>query len=68
MPPEAAAVMEAIGEIVEAGKNGEEIDIDKLFDVIEEQFPDKKDTIEPYREIIKDLDLEQLSTLISVGE
>ncbi len=68
MPPEAAAIMEAIGEIVEAGKNGEEIDIDKLFDVIEEQFPDKKDTIEPYREIIKDLDLEQLSTLISVGE
>ena len=53
MPPEAAAIMEAIGEMAEAAKNGEEIDVDKLIDVIEEQFPDKKDTIEPYREIIK---------------
>lgn len=55
MPPEAAAIMEAIGEMAEAAKNGEEIDADKLIDVIEEQFPDKKDTIEPYREIIKTL-------------
>ena len=53
MPPEAAAIMEAIGEMAEAAKNGEQIDVDKLIDVIEEQFPDKKDTIEPYREIIK---------------
>ena len=53
MPPEAAAIMEAIGEMAEAAKNGEQIDVDKLIDVVEEQFPDKKDTIEPYREIIK---------------
>ena len=39
--------------MAEAAKNGEQIDVDKLIDVIEEQFPDKKDTIEPYREIIK---------------
>lgn len=53
MPPEVAAVMEAVGGIAEAAKNGEPIDVDKLIDVIEEQFPDKKDDIEPYREMIK---------------
>ena len=58
MPPEVTAIMEAIGEIAEAAKNGGPIDVDKLIDVIEEQFPDKKEEIEPYREMIKML-LEQ---------
>ena len=53
--PETAAIMEAIGQIVEAAQNGEEVDIDKLFDVIEEQFPDKKEEIEYYREKIKQM-------------
>ena len=55
MPPEAAAVMEAIGQIIEAAQNGEEVDIDKLFEVIEEQFPDKKEEIESSREMIRQM-------------
>ena len=55
MSPEAAAIMEALGEFIEAAKNGEEVDISKLFDVIEEQFPDKKEEIESSREMITQL-------------
>lgn len=55
MPPEAAAMMDMITEIVNAARNGEEIDIDKMFDTIEEQFPDKKEEIEVSREMIKQM-------------
>ena len=68
MPPETAAIMGAVMEIVEAAKNGEEVDIDKLFDVIEEQLPDKKEEIEAAKETIKGMDIEQLKTLFAVDE
>ena len=68
MPPEFTAVMEAIGEIVRAAENGEEVDIDALFDVIEEQFPDKKDEIEPYREMVKQVNPEDLVAMFGAGE
>ena len=55
MPPEAAAMMEMIMGVVEAARNGEEVDIDKLFDTIEEQFPDKKEQIEASREMIEQM-------------
>ncbi len=55
MPPEAAAMMEMIMEIVNVAQNGEEIDIDNMFDTIEEQFPDKKEEIDASREMIKQL-------------
>ncbi len=55
MPPEAAAMMEMITEIIQAAQNGEEIDIDKMFDTLEEQFPEKKEEIEAYREMIKQM-------------
>ncbi len=55
MPPEAEAIMNMITEIVKAAQNGEEIDIDKLFDTIEEQFPEQKEEIEASREMIKQL-------------
>jgi hypothetical protein len=68
MPPEAAALMNVVMEIAEAAKNGEEVDIDKLFDAIGEQFPDKKDAIEPYREMIKQMDPEMLQQMLTPQE
>ena len=68
MPPEAAAILEAITEIAEAAQNGEEIDIDKLFDTLAEQFPDKKDEFESYREMIKQMDPEQLKQMLAPQE
>lgn len=68
MPPEAAALLDVIMEIAEAARNGEEIDIDKLFDTIGEQFPEKKDEIEPYREMIKQMDPEQLKQMLAPQE
>ena len=68
MPPEAAALMNTIMEIAEAAQNGEEIDIDKLFDSICEQFPDKKDEMESYREMIKQMDPEQLKQMFDPQE
>jgi len=68
MPPEAAAILEAIMEIAEAAQNGEEIDTDKLFDALIEQFPDKKDEIESYREMIKQMDPEQLKQMLTPQE
>ena len=68
MPPEAAAILDAIMEIAEAAKNGEEIDIDKLFDTIGEQFPEKKEEIESYREMIKQMDPEQLKQMLAPQE
>lgn len=55
MPPEVTAIMSMIMEIVEAARNGEEVDIDMLFDTIEEQFPDKKEEIEASREMVKQM-------------
>lgn len=55
MPPEVTAIMSMIMEIVEAARNGEEVDIDMLFDTIEEQFPDKKEEIEAFREMVKQM-------------
>ncbi len=63
MPPEAAAIMEAITEIAKAAQNGEEVNIDKLFNTLAEQFPDKKDEFENYREMIKQMDPEQLKQM-----
>lgn len=68
MPPEAAALLEAVTEIAEAARNGEEIDPDKLFDAICEQFPDKKDAIEGYREMIKQMDPELLKQMLTPQE
>lgn len=68
MPPEAAAIMEAIMEIAEAARNGEEVDIDKLFDTLAEQFPDQKEEIESYREMIKQMDPEQLTQMLAPRE
>ena len=68
MPPEAAAIWAAIMEIVEAARNGKEIDPDKLFDTLIEQFPDKKDEIESYREMIKQMDPEQLEQMFAPQE
>ncbi len=68
MPPEAATLMNVVMEIAEAAKNGEEVDIDKLFDAIGEQFPDKKDAIEPYREMIKQMDPEMLQQMLTPQE
>ena len=68
MPPEATALLDAIMEIAEAAQNGEEVDIDKLFDTICEQFPEKKDEIENYREMIKQMDPEQLTEMFASQE
>ena len=68
MPPEAAAILEALTEAVEAARNGKEVDIDKLFDAICEQFPEKKDEIESYREMIKQMDPEQLKQMFADQE
>ena len=54
--------------IVKAAENGEEVDIDELFDVIEEQLPDKKEEFEAAKETIKGMDVEQLKTLFAVDE
>ena len=55
-------------EIAEAAQNGGEVDIDKLFDAIGEQFPEKKDEIEPYREMIKQMDPEMLIQMLTPQE
>ena len=68
MPPEGAALLGVIMEIAEAAQNGEEVDIDKLFDAIGEQFPEKKDEIEPYREMIKQMDPELLQQMLAPQE
>lgn len=68
IPPEAAAILQAITEIFEAAQSGEEIDPDKLFDSLIEQFPDKKDEIESYREMIKQMDPEQIKQMLSFQE
>ena len=68
MPPEAAALLDVIMEIAESARNGEEVDIDKLFDAIGEQFPEKKDEIEPYREMIKQMDPELLQQMLAPQE
>ena len=68
MPPEGAAVLGVIMEIAEAAQNGEEVDIDKLFDTLGEQFPEKKEEFEASREMIRNMDPEQLRTMFSVGE
>ena len=68
MPPEGAALLNVIMEIAEAAKNGEAVDIDKLFDAIGEQFPEKKDEIEPYREMIKQMDPELLQQMLAPQE
>ena len=68
MPPEAAALLNVITEIAEAAQNGEEVDIDKLFDTIGEQFPEKKDEIEPYREMVKQMDPELLKQMFAPQE
>ena len=68
MPPEGAALLGVIMEIAEAAQNGGEVDIDKLFDAIGEQFPEKKDEIEPYREMIKQMDPELLKQMLAPQE
>ena len=54
MPEEMAEIMAVFQEIKEAAERGDQPDIDKLFRTIEEKFPEKKEELEFYRQMIID--------------
>lgn len=65
---EYADLIADVSEVIEMAKNGEEVDIDALFDGLKEKYPDLADSVDMYLELYRALGAEGIASMLTFEE